>query len=421
MINQAQPYGKGESVSRIRILDPQVAAKIAAGEVIIRPAAAVKELVENALDAGAATITVVVEEGGRRLIRVVDDGIGMTPEEIPLALRRHATSKLAAEADLLGLTTLGFRGEALPSIAAVSRLTLVSAPPGATGGLSGGGRSRGDPDSASPWAAPPGTQVEVAELFFNTPARQKFLKSPEAEQAQILGTLRHLALGYPQVHFSLSTPTRALLTAPAAPSLLERVAAVFTPELAGHMLPLSWPQGAWQVTGLTTEPDYNLASARFQVFLVNGRVVADRILGAVLREVYAGLLPRGRHPAAVVNLTVPPEAVDVNVHPAKTEIRFHEPGKVYPRLLTALRQALGPLHGEPPRYRVSLAAGGRPPGGGKPRPRAVPPGRRESPAPGVGRAAGGRSHREQPGPGPRGPPRPPGLALSRPHRARHPG
>ena len=160
--------------------------------------------------------------------------------------------------------------------------------------------------SASPWAAPPGTQVEVAELFFNTPARQKFLKSPEAEQAQILGALRHLALGYPQVHFSLGTPTRALLTAPAAPSLLERVAAVFTPELAGHMLPLSWPQGAWQVTGLTTEPDYNLASARFQVFLVNGRVVADRILGAVLREVYAGLLPRGRHPAAVVNLTAAP-------------------------------------------------------------------------------------------------------------------
>jgi DNA mismatch repair protein MutL len=352
MINQAEPHGKGESVSRIRILDPQVAAKIAAGEVIIRPAAAVKELVENALDAGAATITVVVEEGGRRLIRVVDDGVGMTPEEIPLSLRRHATSKLAAEADLLGLTTLGFRGEALPSIAAVSRLTLVSAPPGATGGFRVVAEA-GEILSASPWAAPPGTQVEVAELFFNTPARQKFLKSHEAEQAQILGALRHLALGYPQVHFSLSTPTRTWLTAPVAPSLLERVAAVFNPELAAHMLPLSWSQGAWQVTGLTTEPDFSLASARFQVFLVNGRVVADRILGAVLREVYAGLLPRGRHPAAVVNLNVPPEAVDVNVHPAKTEIRFHEPGKVYPRLLTALRQALGPLAGESPRYRVT--------------------------------------------------------------------
>jgi len=352
MINQAHPQGKGESVPRIRILNPQVAAKIAAGEVIIRPAAAVKELVENALDAGARTITVVVEEGGRTLIRVVDDGAGMTPEEVPLSLTRHATSKLAAEIDLLGITTLGFRGEALPSIAAVSRLTLMSFPPGAQGGFRVVAQA-GEILSASPWAAPPGTQVEVAELFFNTPARQKFLKSKEAEQAQILGSLRHLALGYPQVHFSLSTPTRTLLAAPAATSLLERVAAVWNPELATHMLPLAFSQGAWQVTGLTTEPDFTLASSRFQVFLVNGRVVADRILGAVLREVYAGLLPRGRHPGAVVHLSVPPEAVDVNVHPAKTEIRFHEPGKVYPRLLTALRQGLGQLYGESPRYRVT--------------------------------------------------------------------
>ncbi len=192
-----------------------MAAKIAAGEVIIRPAAAVKELVENALDAGARTITVVVEEGGRRLIRVVDDGVGMTPEEVPLSLRRHATSKLAAEADLLGITTLGFRGEALPSIAAVSRLTLISCPPGARGGYRVVAEA-GEILSSSPWAAPAGTQVEVAELFFNTPARQKFLKSRDAEQAQILSSLRHLALGYPQVHFTVSTPARTLLAAPAA-------------------------------------------------------------------------------------------------------------------------------------------------------------------------------------------------------------
>jgi DNA mismatch repair protein MutL len=352
MINQAHPQGKGESVSRIRILAPQVAAKIAAGEVIIRPAAAVKELVENALDAGARTITVVTEEGGRRLIRVVDDGAGMTPSEMPLSLRRHATSKLAAESDLLSITSLGFRGEALPSIAAVSRLSLISCPPGATGGFKVVAQA-GEIIEASPWAAPPGTQVEVAELFFNTPARQKFLKSVDAEQAQILGSLRHLALGYPQVHFSLSTPARTLLTAPAAASLVERVAAVWGPELASHMLPLSFSQGAWQVTGLVSEPDFTLASARFQVFLVNGRVVVDRILGAVLREVYAGLLPRGRHPGAVVNLSLPPGAVDVNVHPAKTEIRFHASGKVYPLLLTALRQGLGPLRGASPQYRVT--------------------------------------------------------------------
>ena len=352
MINQGHPQGKGESVSRIRILDPQVAARIAAGEVITRPAAAVKELVENALDAGARTITVTVEEGGRKLIRVVDDGCGMSPEEVPLSLQRHATSKLQAETDLLGIATLGFRGEALPSIATVSHLTLISCPPGAAGGYRLVARA-GEIMAASPWAAPGGTQVEVAELFFNTPARQKFLKSKDSEQAQILEILRSLALGYPQVHFTLSTPARTLLAAPAAASLTERVAAVFGPDLAAHMLPLSLGQGAWQVTGLVTEPDFNLATRRFQVLLVNGRVVKDMVLGAVLREVYAGLLPRGRHPGAVVHLSAPPEAVDVNVHPAKTEIRFQEPGKVYPLLLTALRQGLGPLCGERPRPLVS--------------------------------------------------------------------
>jgi DNA mismatch repair protein MutL len=396
MINQGHLQGKGESVSRIRILAPQVAAKIAAGEVITRPSAAVKELVENALDAGAFTITVVVEEGGRRLIRVVDDGLGMTPKDIPLSLRRHATSKLAAEADLLSIATLGFRGEALPSIAAVSRLTLTSCPRGAKAGYRVVAQA-GEILSASPWAAPVGTQVEVAELFFNTPVRQKFLKSKEAEQAQILATLRHLALGYPQVHFTVRTPTRTLLTTPAAPTLLERVAAVFTPELAAHMLPVALSQGPWQVTGLTTTPDFTLASARFQVFLVNGRVVADRILGAVLREVYAGLLPRGRHPGAVVHLSLPPDAVDVNVHPAKTEIRFHEPGKVYPRLLTALRQALGPLHGETPRYRVTWQPEAPPRAAESLRPDLFSP---AGPLPGPAAAPGARFSESPPAPGP---------------------
>jgi len=352
MINQGHPQGKGESVSRIRILDPQVAARIAAGEVITRPAAAVKELVENALDAGARTISVTVEEGGRKLIRVVDDGCGMSAEEVPLSLQRHATSKLQAETDLLGIRTLGFRGEALPSIATVSHLTLISCPEGAPSGYRLVARA-GEIMTASPWASARGTQVEVAELFFNTPARQKFLKSKDSEQAQILEILRSLALGYPQVHFTLSTATRTLLAAPAAGSLNERVAAVFGPDLAAHMLPLSLGQGAWQVTGLVTEPDFNLASRRFQVLLVNGRVVKDMVLGAVLKEVYAGLLPRGRHPGAVVQLSAPPEAVDVNVHPAKTEIRFQAPGKVYPLLLAALRQGLGPLYGERPRPKVS--------------------------------------------------------------------
>ena len=340
-------------MSRIRILAPQVAAQIAAGEVITRPAAVVKELVENALDAGARTITVTVADGGSTLIRVVDDGCGLTPEEAPLSLRRHATSKLSAETDLLRIQTLGFRGEALPSIATVSRLTLTSCPPGATAGFRLVARA-GEILEAGPASAASGTTVEVAELFFNTPARRKFLKSPDAERAQILETLRGLALGYPQVHFALATPARTLLSAPGPVSLLERVAAVWKPELAAHLLPVCLGESPWQVTGLISEPDFTLGTARFQVFLVNGRVVQDRLLGAALREVYSGLAPRGRHPAALIRLSLPPETVDVNVHPAKTEIRFQEPGRVYPLLVAALRRGLGPLFGEPPRYRVSL-------------------------------------------------------------------
>jgi DNA mismatch repair protein MutL len=380
MINQGHQQGKGESVSRIRILAPQVAAQIAAGEVIIRPAAAVKELVENALDAGARTIHVTVEEGGRKLIRGGDDGCGMSADEVPLSLKRHATSKLAAETDLLAISTLGFRGEALASIATVSHLTLLSCPPGAASGYRLVARA-GEIMAASPWAAARGTQVEVAELFFNTPARKKFLKSKDSEQAQILEILRGLALGYPQVHFTVSTPARTLLAAPAAANLIERVAAVWGAELAAHMLPLSLGQGAWQVTGLVTEPDFTLASRRFQVLLVNGRVVKDMVLSAVLKEVYAGLLPRGRHPAAVVHLSAPPESVDVNVHPAKTEIRFQEPGRVYPLLLNALRQALGPLYGERPREVVSWRPEPPPRAMESPRPELFP---RMSPLPGRG-------------------------------------
>jgi DNA mismatch repair protein MutL len=339
-------------MGHIRILDPQVAAQIAAGEVITRPGAVVKELMENALDAGALTITVEVEEGGRRQIRVVDDGCGMDPQEAHLSLKRHATSKLISETDLLNITTLGFRGEALPSIAAVSRLELVTCPPGAPSGFRLVVQA-GEIKEASPWAAPPGTQVTVAELFFNTPARRKFLKSKDAEQAQILETVRHLALAYPQVHFTLITPARTLMAAPAHPTLRERVAALYGPELAGGLLPLDLGSGPFRVTGLISHPDFSLASSRFQVFLVNRRVVKDRLLAAVLKEVYQGLLPKGRHPAAVVGLTVPPEFLDVNVHPAKTEIRFQDQGRIYALLLSALRQGLGPLQGTGPRYTVS--------------------------------------------------------------------
>ncbi|MFZ5452188.1 MAG: DNA mismatch repair endonuclease MutL [Thermodesulfobacteriota bacterium] len=340
-----------ESRTRIRILPPQVAAQIAAGEVITRPWAVVKELVENALDAGAKTITVEVEEGGRGRIRVVDDGTGMSPEEARLSLERHATSKLRVETDLLHISTLGFRGEALPSIAAVSRLEMITCPPGQAGGYRLVALA-GNIEESSPWSAPFGTQINVSQLFFNTPARRKFLRSRQAEQAYLVESLRHLALGYPEVHFLLKTPGRTLLAAPATQSLKERVAAIMGPEVAGHLLPFSLDGGPVRLAGLLSAPDFSLASNRFQVLLVNRRVVQDRLLGGALKEAYQGLLPKGRHPAVVVHLDLPPEMVDVNVHPAKTEVRFQESGRIFALLLSALRQGLV-VQGEETRYTVT--------------------------------------------------------------------
>jgi DNA mismatch repair protein MutL len=346
-------------MGRIQVLDPQIAARIAAGEVVVRPAAVVKELVENALDAGARHITVELEEGGRRLIRVVDDGFGMTPEEAPLALLRHATSKIRQEEDLLCITTLGFRGEALPSIAQVSRLELLTKRPGAAGGwrvLAEGG----DILESQVAAAPEGTQVTVADLFFNTPVRRKFLKSRESEQAYILETMRQLALGYPEVHFRLTAGKKTMLTAPSAQTLVERVASVYGAEVAEHLLPFALEGAPWATAGVVSIPDYTVASSRFQVLLVNRRVIQDRILAATVKAAYQGLLPRGRHPVVVTYLTMPPEQVDVNVHPAKTEVRFRDPGKVYALLLSSLRQGLGSLAGETPTYQVTWQPGAAP-------------------------------------------------------------
>jgi DNA mismatch repair protein MutL len=343
-------------MGRIQVLDPKTASLIAAGEVVTRPAAVVKELVENALDAGARQITVELQEGGRRLLRVVDDGWGMTPEEAPLALVRHATSKIFQEEDLLGITTLGFRGEALPSIAQVSRLELLTRPPGAAGGfrvLTEGGEIQDSQVAAAPY----GTQVTVEDLFFNTPVRRKFLKSREAEQAYILETVRQLALGYPEVHFRLTAGKRVLLAAPAAPTLLERVGTVYGAEAAAHILPFAMEGAPWAAAGALSLPDYTVASSRFQVLLVNRRVVQDRILAAAVKAAYQGLLPRGRHPVVVAYLTLPPEQVDVNVHPAKAEVRFRDPGRVYALLFGALRQGLGTLTGEKPRYQATWQPG----------------------------------------------------------------
>lgn len=339
-------------MGRIQVLDPHVAAKIAAGEVITRPANAVKELVENALDAGARAITVEVEEGGRRRLRVADDGCGMRREEAPLALLRHATSKITAEEDLLAVSTLGFRGEALFSIAQVSLLTLITRSRDDEMGLRLTVKG-GELLETAPAAAPVGTQVTVEDLFFNTPVRRKFLKSKETEQAYVVELTRLLALSRPEVHFHLKSGERNLLAAPFAQTMLERVAALYGPELAAHLLPFALDGGPLAVHGLLSQPDFHLASSRFQVLMVNRRVVQDRILAAVLKEVYRGRLPQGRHPAAVVSLTLPPDQVDVNIHPTKREVRFRDPGRLFSLLAAALREGLGPLAGEGRLYTLS--------------------------------------------------------------------
>ncbi len=334
-------------MASIQILAPEVASQIAAGEVITRPAAVVKELVENALDAGARTITIDLEEGGCRRIRVADDGSGMSREEAPVSLLRHATSKIRAEADLLKITTLGFRGEALPSIAAVSRLTLNTR----TAGSPAGYRLTtvaGEIQETGPTAAPPGTQVVVEDLFFNTPVRRKFLKSPQTEQAYIVEAVKHLALGYPEVHFLLRSQGKTLVAAPASQSLSDRVASLYGVELARQLTTLNFQAPGARIAGLISRADFTLASSRFQVLLVNRRVVRDRLLGAVLKAAYQGLTPKGRHPAGFVLLRLPPELVDVNVHPTKAEVRFQDSGRVYAWLLGAMRQSLGHASGEIP-------------------------------------------------------------------------
>uniref|UniRef100_A0A7V4LDZ0 DNA mismatch repair protein MutL n=1 Tax=Desulfobacca acetoxidans TaxID=60893 RepID=A0A7V4LDZ0_9BACT len=353
-----RPWGQGVAMTRIQVLAPHIAALIAAGEVVTRPAAVVKELVENALDAGAHNITVDLEDGGVRRLRVVDDGCGMAAEELPLALQRHATSKIRAETDLLAIQTLGFRGEALPSIAQVSRLEIVTRMPAAQGGM----RLRavaGEIEALGPAPAPEGTQVTVEDLFFNTPVRRKFLKSREAEQAAVVEAMRQLALGYPEVHFRLTAKGRILLAAPGAQTLLERVAAVYGSEVAGALLPFALDGGPLAAAGVLSHPDFSLASSRFQVLLINRRVVQDRLLAAAIKTAYQGLLVRGRHPVVVASLSLPPDQVDVNVHPAKAEVRFRDQGKVFSLLLAALRQGLGKLAGEspPPRYQAAWQPG----------------------------------------------------------------
>ena len=323
----------------LRRLPATLVNRIAAGEVVERPASAVKELVENAIDAGAKRISVTLKEGGRTFIAVVDDGVGMTRDEMLLAVERHCTSKLPDD-DLTDIRTLGFRGEALPSIASVSRFTLTSRPANAdtAWSLEIDGGARREP---KPVAHPPGTRVEVRDLFFATPARLKFLKEPRTETGHVAYALRRLAMAHPAISFRLESEERTVLHLP--PSLLghlDRLAAIMGREFANNTVAIDHEREGFKLTGFAGLPTLNRPTAQHQYLFVNGRPVRDRLLAGAVRGAYQDFLARDRHPMVALFLEAPPEMVDVNVHPAKTEVRFRDAGIVRGLIVGALRNAL---------------------------------------------------------------------------------
>jgi DNA mismatch repair protein MutL len=324
---------------RIHILSEDLANRIAAGEVIERPASVVKELVENALDAEAHTITVTVQGAGRRLIRVSDDGYGMNRDDALLAFERHATSKVRSIEDLGCIATLGFRGEALPSIASVSRLLLTTcAQLGETGTwleLDGGVIRQ-----VREWTGPVGTSIEVRQLFFNTPARLKFLKSRNTELGHMVNVLSQLALAHPGLRVRFTHEQQTLLDLPPAATTLDRLAAIWGTEISRQLIPIEDREGSVLLSGLVSPPTWSRASRDAQYLFVNGRTVRDRLLLHALSEAYRHTLPEKRHPMVFVFLTLPPQDVDVNVHPHKTEVRFVQPDLVHALVREAIQRGL---------------------------------------------------------------------------------
>ena len=350
-------------MGRIRILPDQVANQIAAGEVVDRPASVVKELLENALDAGAARIRVEVEAGGRKLIRIADDGHGMGRDDALLAFERHATSKLRTADDLLSIATLGFRGEALPSIASVSRLTLETA----TGEEPAGARieiAGGKIHSVADAALTRGTTIAVSDLFFNTPARRKFLRAESTELAHVTALVTHYALAHPEKHFELLSATHSILSAPPVARTAERIYQIFGKEMLAQLLPVAaemplartglpepppWKReideplrdpGAMRLTGFYSRPELQKLNRNSIYIFVNKRLIRDRLILHAITEAYRNVIPPTSFPVVLLFLEMPPEEVDVNVHPAKTEVRFRQQTLVHDFVRDSIRTAL---------------------------------------------------------------------------------
>ncbi|MCX8160314.1 MAG: DNA mismatch repair endonuclease MutL [Candidatus Saccharicenans sp.] len=325
-------------MGRIRVLAEEVASKIAAGEVVERPVSVVKELVENSLDAGATEIKVELQDGGKKLIRVQDNGSGMTQEDAALCFKRHATSKIATEADLERIATLGFRGEALASISAVSRITLKTS----DGSGEKGFQIEREGEKLLRFiesAFPRGTLVEVRDLFFNLPARRKFLRSDRSELSLVASYLTTTALAFPDVKFVLLHNQKELINCPAVSSLRERVYQLFGKKVLDNLMGLDYEEENYRISGLGSRPFSGRLDRQHQFFFVNRRPVKDRMLNAALTQAYLGILEKQRNPEGFIFLEIPYEQVDVNVHPAKSEVRFREPQKVFRLILKAVEMA----------------------------------------------------------------------------------
>ena len=321
---------------QIKQLSASVINKIAAGEVIERPASVVKELLENSLDAGATRVDVVIEKGGAESIRITDDGCGIAADQLSLAVASHATSKIADADDLFRVETLGFRGEALASIAEVSRLVLRSRPADCEAGAEleiVGGQA----EPIRPVGCPTGTSIEVRQLFFNTPVRHKFLRTTQTEMGHITEAVTRLALAHPQVHFTLNHSGRLVHDLPPVAGTSDRVATLFGQEIADSLIEIDSADDQVRLHGFVANPTQSRGNNRMQYLFLNGRFIRDRSLQHALGEAYRGLLLTGRYPICFLHLGISPALVDVNVHPTKMEVRFQDGGRIYSQLLGSLR------------------------------------------------------------------------------------
>jgi DNA mismatch repair protein MutL len=326
-------------MTRIKQLAPEVVNQIAAGEVIERPASVVKEMLENAVDAGSSRIDVEVEQGGTELIRVVDNGCGILPDDLPLALASHATSKLHSAADLFHVATLGFRGEALASIASIARVTIQSRPTDQSSGAEISSHG-GQMSPARVWNGAPGTRIEVQHLFYNTPVRRKFLRTTATEMGHVCEAFTRLALAHPGLHLTLRHNGKHVYEVPGSTDLRDRIGLFFGKEVRDQLYAVEVHQGPVVLHGYIADPACERGTAKMQYLFLNGRCIRDRSLGHALQEAYRGLLMTGRYAVVFLCLDVPPDQVDVNVHPTKAEVRFREAQALYHLVFTTIRDRL---------------------------------------------------------------------------------